>query len=74
MPKFKYSMAALAIMSALSADALTVGTLRTQYLPEPIGIDNIKVTFSVASLPCALYLVTVTDTDGAKRTVKLMKR
>ncbi len=37
MPKFKYSMAALAIMSALSADALTVGTLRTQYLPEPIA-------------------------------------
>lgn len=38
------------------------------------SIDNIKVTFSVASLPCALYLVTVTDTDGVKRTVKLMKR
>ena len=32
------------------------------------------VTCSVASLPCALYLVTVTDTDGVKRTVKLMKR
>ena len=38
------------------------------------SIDNIKVTFSVALLPCALYLVTVTDTDGAKRSVKLMKR
>ena len=46
MPKFKYSMAALAIMSALSADALTVGTLRTQYLPEPIGIDVKSPAFS----------------------------
>ena len=33
-------------MSTLSADALTVGTLRMQYLPEPIGIDVKMPAFS----------------------------